>query len=109
MTAAVAAPRPTGARVWLLAARPATLPAAIVPVLVGTGAALHGRHELHEHIFLPILFASILIQVGTNFANDVFDFNQRLGRRVAKVPVISQTHRRIAESSKYCAYRLNAA
>ncbi|MBV8718441.1 MAG: 1,4-dihydroxy-2-naphthoate polyprenyltransferase [Chloroflexi bacterium] len=76
MTAAVAAPRPTGARVWLLAARPATLPAAIVPVLVGTGAALHGRHELHEHIFLPILFASILIQVGTNFANDVFDFRR---------------------------------
>jgi 1,4-dihydroxy-2-naphthoate polyprenyltransferase len=76
MTAAVAAPRPGGARVWLLAARPATLPAAVVPVLVGTGAALHGRLELHEHIFLPILFASILIQIGTNFANDVFDFRR---------------------------------
>jgi 1,4-dihydroxy-2-naphthoate polyprenyltransferase len=76
MTAAVAAPRPGGARVWLLAARPATLPAAIVPVLVGTGAALHGRLELHEHIFFPILFASILIQIGTNFANDVFDFRR---------------------------------
>jgi 1,4-dihydroxy-2-naphthoate polyprenyltransferase len=76
MTAAVAAPRPSGARVWLLAARPATLPAAIVPVLVGTGAALQGRLELHEHIFFAILFASILIQIGTNFANDVFDFRR---------------------------------
>jgi len=73
---AVAAPNPSGARVWLLAARPATLPAAIVPVLVGTGAALHGRHEIHEHIFFPILFAALLIQIGTNFANDVFDFHR---------------------------------
>ena len=31
---------PSGPRIWLLAARPATLPAAIVPVLVGSGAAL---------------------------------------------------------------------
>lgn len=61
---------------WLLAARPATLPAAIVPVLVGTGAALHGRLELHERIFLPVLLAALLIQVGTNFANDVFDFRR---------------------------------
>jgi 1,4-dihydroxy-2-naphthoate octaprenyltransferase len=63
-------------RVWLLAARPATLPAAVVPVLVGTGAALHGRHEIHEHIFFPILIAALLIQIGTNFANDVFDFRR---------------------------------
>jgi 1,4-dihydroxy-2-naphthoate octaprenyltransferase len=67
---------PTGVRVWLLAARPATLPAAIVPVLVGTGAALHHMREIHEHIFIPILLAALLIQVGTNFANDVFDFRR---------------------------------
>src|SRR5438105_4915126 len=66
----------TGFRIWLLAARPATLPAAIVPVLVGTGAALHGRREIHEHIFIPILLAALLIQIGTNFANDVFDFRR---------------------------------
>jgi 1,4-dihydroxy-2-naphthoate polyprenyltransferase len=67
---------PGGLRVWLLAARPATLPAAVVPVLVGTGAALHGRQEIHEHIFFPILLAALLIQIGTNFANDVFDFRR---------------------------------
>ena len=67
---------PTGARVWLLAARPATLAAAIAPVLVGTGAALHGGLEIHEHIFVPILVAALLIQIGTNFANDVFDFRR---------------------------------
>jgi 1,4-dihydroxy-2-naphthoate polyprenyltransferase len=72
---ATAAP-PTGARVWLLAARPATLPAAIVPVLVGTGGALHGLHEIHERVFVPTLVAALLIQIGTNLANDVSDFHR---------------------------------
>lgn len=75
MTSATAV-APRGPRVWLLAARPATLPAAIVPVLVGTGAALHQFGEIHEHIFLPTLLAALLIQIGTNFANDVFDFRR---------------------------------
>jgi 1,4-dihydroxy-2-naphthoate polyprenyltransferase len=76
VSVAVASPKPRGARIWLLAARPATLPAAVVPVLVGTGAALHGLREIHEHIFVPILIAALLIQIGTNFANDVFDFHR---------------------------------
>lgn len=67
---------PSGLRVWLLAARPATLAAAVAPVLVGTGAALHGGQEIHEHVFIPILIAALLIQIGTNFANDVFDFRR---------------------------------
>ncbi|HEY1292481.1 MAG TPA: 1,4-dihydroxy-2-naphthoate polyprenyltransferase [Chloroflexota bacterium] len=66
----------TGPRVWLLAARPATLPAAVVPVIVGTGAALHGAHPLNLPVFLATLVAALLIQVGTNFANDVFDFRR---------------------------------
>jgi 1,4-dihydroxy-2-naphthoate polyprenyltransferase len=66
----------TGPRVWLLAARPATLPAAVVPVLVGTGSALHATHTLNLPIFIPTLLAALLIQIGTNFANDVFDFRR---------------------------------
>jgi 1,4-dihydroxy-2-naphthoate octaprenyltransferase len=62
--------------VWLLAARPATLPAAVVPVLVGTAAALHGGNPLRTGPFVAALLASLLIQVGTNFANDVFDFRR---------------------------------
>src|SRR5213082_3215012 len=73
MAAAVA---PTGLRIWLLAARPATLPAAIVPVLVGSAAGLHGLHQFHERVLLPTLLAALLIQIGTNFANDVFDFRR---------------------------------
>ncbi len=72
-TAAVA---PRGPRVWLLAARPATLPAAVVPVFVGTAAALHGQTPLQPGPFVAALFAALLIQIGTNFANDVFDFRR---------------------------------
>jgi 1,4-dihydroxy-2-naphthoate polyprenyltransferase len=67
---------PTGPRIWLLAARPATLPAAIVPVLVGSAAALHGAFVLHELTLIATLLAALLIQIGTNFANDVFDFRR---------------------------------
>jgi 1,4-dihydroxy-2-naphthoate octaprenyltransferase len=62
--------------VWLLAARPATLPAAVVPVLVGTAAALHAGNPLRTGPFVAALLAALLIQVGTNFANDVFDFRR---------------------------------
>jgi 1,4-dihydroxy-2-naphthoate octaprenyltransferase len=60
-------------RVWILAARPKTLTAAVAPVLVGTGLAAH----LAEVVWLPAvaaLLGAILIQIGTNLANDYYDF-----------------------------------
>ncbi len=58
---------------WVLAARVPTLPAAVAPVLVGTAvAAQSGGARL-----LPALAAlavALLLQIGTNFANDAFDF-----------------------------------
>jgi len=65
--------QPSRARAWLLASRPATLPAAVVPVLVGAALAAAGGH-FAVGPFLAALFASLLIQIGTNFANDLFDF-----------------------------------
>jgi 1,4-dihydroxy-2-naphthoate octaprenyltransferase len=59
-------------RAWIAAARPATLPAAIVPVVVGTSASGVGA-DLRVGVFLAALAASILIQVGTNYSNDYFD------------------------------------
>ena len=55
-----------------MAARPQTLPAAAAPVLVGTGLAVY------RDVFAPIpavaaLVGALLIQVGTNFANDYYD------------------------------------
>ena len=60
---------------WFMAARPATLPAAVVPVLVGTTMAIASRH-LQPIVFLATLMGSLLIQIGTNFANDYFDFRK---------------------------------
>jgi 1,4-dihydroxy-2-naphthoate polyprenyltransferase len=62
----------SSARIWLTAARPRTLPAAIAPVLVGTSlGALDGR--VRPLAFLAALVGAILIQVGTNLSNDYSD------------------------------------
>jgi 1,4-dihydroxy-2-naphthoate octaprenyltransferase len=62
-------------RAWAQAARPATLPAAIVPVAVGTAVAIRSG-EFHLLPCLVTLAAAMLIQIGTNFANDLFDFQK---------------------------------
>ena len=59
-------------RRWILAARPATLTAAFVPVAVGTACA-HAAGGLAWGPALAALFGAFWIQIGTNFANDVFD------------------------------------
>ena len=57
---------------WILASRPRTLPAAVVPVMVGSALAIY------QGIFFPVysiiaLLCSVLIQIGTNFTNDLYD------------------------------------
>jgi 1,4-dihydroxy-2-naphthoate octaprenyltransferase len=67
---------------WIMASRPQTLPASLSPVIVGTAVAIH------DAAFLPLaalaaLFAALLIQIGSNFANDLGDYRRgtdRLGR-----------------------------
>jgi 1,4-dihydroxy-2-naphthoate octaprenyltransferase len=61
-----------GVRIWLMAARPRTLPAAIAPVLVGTALAGFG-HVFHPLRFLAALLGAVFIQVGTNLSNDYSD------------------------------------
>jgi 1,4-dihydroxy-2-naphthoate octaprenyltransferase len=61
-------------RIWLMAARPRTLPAAIAPVLVGTAAAVQWAGHLPRWgAFFAALIGSIFIQIGTNLANDYSD------------------------------------
>jgi len=60
---------------WLIATRPATLTASAAPVLVGVGAAWA------DDVFaagpaLAALLGAFLLQIGANFANDVFDFER---------------------------------
>jgi 1,4-dihydroxy-2-naphthoate octaprenyltransferase len=61
-------------RIWLMAARVRTLPAAIAPVLVGTAAAVEWLGELpRPGAFAAALIGSVFIQIGTNLANDYSD------------------------------------
>jgi 1,4-dihydroxy-2-naphthoate octaprenyltransferase len=62
-------------RIWLMAARPRTLPAAIAPVLVGSAAAVATEPDFDFRwgAFAGALAGSILIQIGTNLANDYSD------------------------------------
>jgi 1,4-dihydroxy-2-naphthoate octaprenyltransferase len=58
------APRPTGAQ-WVAGARPRTLPAAVSPVLVGTGVALFAGAISHPRALLALLVSQAQ-QVGVN-------------------------------------------
>ena len=67
-----AAERPSAVRIWLMAARPRTLPAAVAPVLVGTAlAATQGT--LKPLTFVAAMLGALFIQVGTNLTNDYSD------------------------------------
>ncbi|MCX6174695.1 MAG: 1,4-dihydroxy-2-naphthoate polyprenyltransferase [Ignavibacteriales bacterium] len=58
---------------WILASRPRTLAAAVMPVIVGSSIALRDG-VFHPIAALVALLCSLLIQIGTNLVNDLFDF-----------------------------------
>jgi 1,4-dihydroxy-2-naphthoate octaprenyltransferase len=58
-----------GLRDWAAGARPRTLPAAVSPVLVGTGAAAAVGSALISRALLALVVA-VALQVGVNYAND---------------------------------------
>jgi 1,4-dihydroxy-2-naphthoate octaprenyltransferase len=60
-------------QIWLAAARPRTLPAAVAPVIVGSALAWYDARFDAAAAGLCLGFA-LLVQIGTNFANDYFDF-----------------------------------
>jgi 1,4-dihydroxy-2-naphthoate octaprenyltransferase len=66
---------PSRARIWLMACRPATLTAAVVPVMVGAAVAYRsvGAASVRVASLVAALVGAMLIQIGTNLANDVFD------------------------------------
>jgi 1,4-dihydroxy-2-naphthoate octaprenyltransferase len=80
---------------WVMAARPATLAAGVVPVAVGTACA-YAVDGFRFGPALAALFGAIMIQIGTNLANDVFDHEkgadteERLGpTRVVQAGLLS--------------------
>jgi 1,4-dihydroxy-2-naphthoate octaprenyltransferase len=67
---------PSGFRVWVAAARPATLPAAAAGVAVGLGAALGVGTPFRIDTAIGCLLVALLLQVAANFANDLSDFRR---------------------------------
>lgn len=81
---------------WILAARPKTLSAAWVPVLVATALFSKATGNFSISIFACTMAASLLIQIATNFFNDAVDFKKgadtatRLGpNRMTQLGLIS--------------------
>ena len=67
---------------WILASRPRTLPASVAPVIVGTALAIQAG-AFRPAAALVALLCALLIQIGSNFANDLGDFRRgtdELGR-----------------------------
>lgn len=71
---------------WILASRPKTLSAAVVPVLIGTSLA---APRIDWLMFACALFGALFIQIGTNFVNDALDFKRGAdtGERLGPVRV----------------------
>ena len=67
------ADRRAGAPVWVEAMRPRTLPAALAPVLAGTALAWRSG-EAKWGAAASCLGFALLVQIGTNFANDYYDY-----------------------------------
>ncbi|MCH9613506.1 MAG: 1,4-dihydroxy-2-naphthoate octaprenyltransferase [Chlamydiia bacterium] len=84
--------------IWIEAARPKTLIASIAPVIIGTSIAFSDG-SFNTGIFVATLLAAMSIQIGTNYANDYFDFikgqdtSERKGpRRACASGLISPSH-----------------
>jgi 1,4-dihydroxy-2-naphthoate octaprenyltransferase len=58
---------------WILASRPKTLLASVVPVVTGTALAISEKEFVLLYSIIALL-CSILIQIGTNYVNDLYDF-----------------------------------
>lgn len=62
-------------KLWLLASRPKTLPASIIPVVLAS--ALAAADEVFEPLRAAVaLVCAILIQIATNFINEIYDFRK---------------------------------
>jgi 1,4-dihydroxy-2-naphthoate octaprenyltransferase len=92
----------SGWRAYRLAARPQTLGVGVAPVVLGTALA-HADGSAHALAAAAALCGALLLQIGTNFANDLFDAEHgadtedRIGPpRATQLGLISAAHMRVA-------------
>ncbi len=100
------------ALLWLEATRPKTLLLSVMPVLIGTSFAIHqGSFSLIT--CLMTLLTALMIQVGTNFANDYYDFlkgadtpSRKGPRRMTQAGLISLSQMKLATFITFSAVAL---
>lgn len=71
---------------WILASRPKTLPAAVVPVMVGSALAIQ-QGKFYPIYSIIALLCSLFIQIGTNFTNDLYDHLKGADTEKRKGPI----------------------
>jgi len=76
---------PSAVGVWVQAARPQTLGAAVAPVVVGTAMAVEAG-AFHAVSALCAALGAVFIQIGTNFSNDYLDFVKGADRESRRGP-----------------------
>lgn len=90
-------------KIWINATRPKTLPASLAPVFIGSSIAYY-YGSFNFYYFLLICLVALLIQISTNFINELYDFkkgadnSQRLGptRAVASGLIDYQTMKKVS-------------
>jgi len=91
---------PSKVRAWVLAARPKTLPAAVMPVLIGSAVACHDGVFRFLPAFVALL-CSLLIQIGTNYSNDLLDYKSGADTDDRLGPARAVASRWISEQEMY--------
>mgnify|MGYP000901948396 CR=1 FL=1 len=84
----------TKMKAWVLAARPKTLTASILPIMATAGMVYGLQHTIQWWIVVCALFSSFCIQIGTNFVNDAMDFKKGADNesRLGPMRVTQQGH-----------------
>ncbi len=89
-------------KLWIRATRPRTLWAAISPVIIGV-AMVYEAGQVHWPAAIMTLFTAILIQIGTNFANDYYDFLKGADTIERQGPLrLTQAELVTPETMKFC-------
>ena len=69
---------------WILAARPKTLFATLAPIIIGLSLSYKITSEINWVIALMTFLSAILLQIGSNYANDASDFIKGVTPTISK-------------------------
>ena len=91
---------------WLLASRPKTLVASILPVMAGFLLAYEQSSNVSKEVGLLCLLYCLLVQIGTNLANDYFDFKKGADSKRDRAPTRMVSNGSIKPHTMFLAFCL---